>query len=189
MIRNASLLPGVVAGRFDFKGATSISMEIEAFAGPLGIEPPPGQTLNERLAGIFTELRRRAHPTLLVFDTYEAAGEAKDWVEGFLLPYLVPARWLRVVIVGQSVPTRAGSTWESVAAKTLTLQLPGPEDWLAYARANRGETIDLEFVTVAHQMAEGKSSVLASLLGPVYLFMDRGPNRAPTSGYVIWPCY
>ena len=166
MIRNAGFLPGVVSGRFDFKGTTSIG--VEAFAQPLGIEPPGGQTLNERLAGIFTELRRRAQPALLVFDTYEAAaGEVRDWIESVLLPYLVPARWLRVVITGQSVPTRAGSTWESVAASTLTLQLPGPEDWLAYGRANREEPLSLEFVTQVHQLGQGKSSVLASLLGPV----------------------
>lgn len=165
MIRNAGRLPGVVAGRFDFKGTTNIG--IEAFAQPLGIEPPPGQTLNERLAGIFTELRRRAQPALLVFDTYEAAaGEVKDWIESVLLPHLVSARWLRVVITGQSVPARAGSTWESVAAGTLTLQLPGPEDWLVYGRANREEPLSLEFVTQVHQLGEGKASVLASLLGP-----------------------
>lgn len=165
MIRNAGLLPGVVAGRFDFKGTTSIG--IEAFAQPLGIEPPAGQTLNERLAGIFTELRRQAQPALLLFDTYEAAaGEVKDWIENVLLPYLVPARWLRVVITGQSVPTRGGSTWESVAASALTLQVPGPEDWLAYGRANREEPLSLEFVTQVHQLGEGKASVLASLLGP-----------------------
>jgi hypothetical protein len=165
MIRNAGLLPGVVSGRFDFKGTTNIG--IEAFAQPLGVEPPAGQTLNERLAGISTELRRRKQPTLLVFDTYEAAaGEVKDWIESVLLPQLVPAHWLRVVITGQSVPARAGSTWESVAASTLTLQVPGPEDWLVYGRANRDETLSLEFVTQVHQLGEGKASVLASLLGP-----------------------
>jgi hypothetical protein len=165
MIRNAGLLPGVVAGRFDFKGTTNIG--IEAFAQPLGIEPPAGPALNEQLAKIFTELRRRAQPTLLVFDTYEAAaGEVKDRIESVLLPYLVPARWLRVVITGQSVPTRVGSTWESVAASALTLQLPGPEDWLAYGRVNREEPLSLEFVTQVHQLGEGRASVLASLLGP-----------------------
>jgi hypothetical protein len=166
MIRNAMGLPGVVSGRFDFKGTTNIGVEIEAFSGPLDIEPPAGQTLNERLSKIFAELRRRPRPTLLVFDTYEAAGEAKDWIEGVLLPHLVPARWLRVVIIGQSVPTRAGSTWESVAASALTLQLPGPEDWLAYGRANRGDIVDLAFVTRAHRLGDGKPSVLAGLLGP-----------------------
>ncbi len=172
MIRNAALLPGVVAGRFDFKGTTNMEVEIEAFSQPLGIEPPAGHTLNERLGRIFRELRRKAQPTLLVFDTYEAAGEAKDWIEGVLLPHLVPAGWLRVVITGQFVPARAGTTWESVAASTLTLQLPGPEDWLAYGRANRGDLVNLEFVTLAHRFGEGKASVLASLLGPVSLCMD-----------------
>jgi hypothetical protein len=166
MIRNAMMLPGVVSGRFDFKGTTNIGVEIEAFSQLLDIEPPAGQILNERLGKIFTELRRRAEPSLLVFDTYEAAGEAKDWIEGVLLPHLVSARWLRVAIIGQSVPTRAGSIWESVAAELVTLQLPGPEDWLAYGRANRGETVDLGFVMQAHQYADGKPSLLAGLLGP-----------------------
>ena len=166
MIRNAMLLPEVMSGRFDFKGTTNMGVEIEAFCRPLGIEPPTGQTLSERLAKIFTELRRRARPTLLVFDTYEAAGEAKDWIEGVLLPHVFSALWLRVVIIGQSAPTRVGSTWESVTAEPLTLQLPGPEDWLAYGRENRGEAVNLDFVTQAHQYADGKPSLLAGLLGP-----------------------
>jgi hypothetical protein len=166
MIRNAIPLPEVVSGRFDFKGTTSIGVELEAFSQPLDIEPPVGQTLSEQLAKIFTQLRRRALPALLVFDTYEAAGDAKDWIESVLLPHLVSARWLRVVIIGQSVPIRAGSTWESVAAGPLTLQLPGPEDWLAYGRINRGEMIDIDFVTQVHQYADGKPSLLAGLLGP-----------------------
>jgi hypothetical protein len=96
MIRNAMQLPEVVAGRFDFKGTTNIGVEIEAFSGPLGIEPPPGQTLSERLAKVFTELRKKGRPALLVFDTYEAAGEARDWVESVLLPHLVSSRAARV---------------------------------------------------------------------------------------------
>jgi hypothetical protein len=166
MIRNAMPLPDVVTGRFDFKGTTNIGIEIEAFSGPLGIEPPPGQTLSEQLAKVFAELRRRARPALLVFDTYEAAGDVKDWIESVLLLHLVSARWLRIVIIGQSVPIRAGSTWESVVAGPLTLQLPGPEDWLAYGRVNRGETVNLDFVTQVHQYADGKPSLLAGLLGP-----------------------
>ena len=39
MIRNAVRLPGVVSGRFDFKGTTNMGVEIEAFSRPLGIEP------------------------------------------------------------------------------------------------------------------------------------------------------
>jgi len=166
MIRNAVLLPGVVCGRFDFKGTTNMDVEIEAFSRLLDIEPPVGGALNEQLSKIFTELRRQACPTLLVFDTYEAAGEAKTWIEGVLLPHLVPAFWLRVVIIGQIVPTRVGSIWESVAASTVTLQLPGPADWLEYARINRGEAVNPEFVMQAHEFADGKPSLLAGLLGP-----------------------
>jgi len=167
MIRNAMLLPGVVSGRFDFKGTTNMSVEMEAFSRPLGVEPPSGRTLNERLAKVFTDLRRQARPTLLVFDTYEAAGEAKEWIESVLLPHLIPAAWLRVVIVGQSVPKRPGSIWESVVTGPVVLQLPGPVDWLEYGKANRSETLSLEFVTQVHQYAYGKPSVLAGLLGPV----------------------
>ena len=166
MLRNVMTLSGVVSGRFDFKGTTSIGVEVEAFCGPLEMEPPPGQTLNERLAKVFLELRRRARPTLLIFDTYEAAGDAKEWIERVLLPHLVSARWLRIVVIGQSVPNRIGSTWESVAGNTLTLRLPEPEDWLEYGRTNRGDTIDFEFVRQLHYHVEGKPSLLAGVLGP-----------------------
>src|SRR5262249_21485369 len=50
MIRNASALPGIRCGRFDFKGTANMGIEVEAFSRLLGIEPPPGTTLNERLA-------------------------------------------------------------------------------------------------------------------------------------------
>jgi hypothetical protein len=166
MIRNAMALPEVVCGRFDFKGTTSMDIEVEAFSRPLDVEPPAGQTLNERLGKIFTELRRRGRPTLLVFDTYEVAGQARDWIEGVLLPHVVSAHWLRVVVVGQTVPRRVGSTWESVAAPTMTLQVPGPEDWFEYGRARHGETLKFDFVEQAHRLAEGKAIVLAGLFGP-----------------------
>ena len=166
MFVNAMLMPGVRAGRFDFKGTTNMDVEIEAFSRPLDIEPPYGRTLSERLAKILTELGRRPRPTLLVFDTYEAAGEAKGWIEDVLLPHLVHSRWLRVVIIGQVAPVRVGSTWESIAAGPLTLQLPGPEDWLEYGQANRGESVSLDFVTLAHQYADGRPTLLAGLLGP-----------------------
>jgi len=166
MIRNASTLPGVGCGRFDFKGTANMGIEVEAFSRLLGIDPPPGNSVHERLARIFTELRRRASPTLLVFDTYEVAGEAKEWIEKVLLPHLVFAPWFRVVVLGQAVPACVGSTWESIAAGTLMLQLPGPEHWLEYGRTHRDETLELEFVTQAHRYADGKASVLAGLLGP-----------------------
>lgn len=166
MTRNAIGLGSVACGRFEFKGTTNMSVEVEAFSQFLGIEPPEGQTLNERLAKIFIELRRRAQPTVFIFDAYEAAGDAKDWIEGVLLQYLVSAAWLRVVVIGQSVPVRAGTTWESIAASTIRLGPPGLEDWFEYGRAHRGEEVDLDFVTKVHQSVDGKATVLAAILGP-----------------------
>jgi hypothetical protein len=166
MMRNALGLGGVACGRFELKGTTNMSVEVEAFSQALGIEPPEGQTLNERLGKIFSEMRRRARPTIFILDAYEAAGDAKDWIEGVLLQYLVSATWLRVVVIGQSVPTRAGTTWESIAANKITLRSPGPEDWFEYGRAYRGEEVDLNFVTKVHQNADGRATLLAAILGP-----------------------
>jgi hypothetical protein len=166
MLRNAMALRGVVCGRFDFKGTTTMAVEVEAFSQPLGIEPPEGQTVTERLGKIFVELRRRARPAVVIFDTYEAAGDAKGWIESVFLPYLVSAPWLRVVIIGQSVPLRAGTTWESVAASTITLRSPDPQHWFEYGRAHRGEEVDLNFVTQVHEYAGGRGSLLAGILGP-----------------------
>jgi hypothetical protein len=102
-----------------------------------------------------------------VFDTYEAAGEARDWIERVLLPHLGAASWLRVVIVGQSVPARGGTTWEPFAAPIITLQLPGPEDWYEYGRMNRpAEQFDLAFVAQVHRLVLGKPALLYGMLGP-----------------------
>jgi hypothetical protein len=150
----------------DFKGTVNMAVEVEALCQFLEIEVPAGGTLTEQLSRILTQLRRRAEPTVLIFDSYEAAGEARDWTERVLLPHAVSARWLRVVIVGQSVPARTDTTWEPISDKTLSLQAPRPEHWLEYGRANRGDTLDLTFVTQAHDYADGKASVLAQLLGP-----------------------
>jgi hypothetical protein len=166
MVQNAMTLPGVIAGRFDFKGSTDFDLEIEAFSQLLGIEPPAGHNLTERLARILTELRGRVRPTLLVFDTYEKSGPAKDWIEAVLLPHLMSARWLRVVVIGQSVPNRVGSIWSSIARGALTLQVPGPEHWLEYGRVHRDVNLKLDLVTDLHRLAEGKAFVLNTLLGP-----------------------
>jgi TIR domain len=167
MLRSAPDLPGVAFGRFDFKGTASLEVETEAFAGPLGIKPPTGQTLNERFMKILAELQERAQPTVLIFDTYEAAGESKGWIERVLLPRLVSVRWLRVVITGQSVPARVSSAWEGVAASTLILCPPSVKEWHAYGQENRDDNPSLALVKKLHKLSGGKPGLLASLLGPV----------------------
>lgn len=166
MARSAGSVPGVRCGRFDFKGTTDVDVELEAFTHVLDVDLPQGQTLAERLGHVLVQLRRRAQPTLLVFDTYEAAGAASAWVEGVLLSSLINWTWLRVVLIGQSVPSRLDTMWEFVAAPPTVLQPPGPQDWLDYGKAFRDPSLELSFVTQAHTLVGGKASLLAQLLGP-----------------------
>jgi len=167
MLANALRIPGLACGRFDFKGTTGMDAEVRAFVvQDLGVPlPPASPQLNERLGHILDELKRRARPTFVVFDTYEAAGEAQDWVEKQLLPSLIRATWLRVVIAGQRVPESAG-IWASVACPPLQLVPPPPADWFEYGKQHR-PGLTLAQVKIACGLARNKASLLAQLLGPV----------------------
>ena len=167
MLANGLLLPGLTCGRFDFKGTTNLDVELDAFVRSLRIDMPVAGLLTERLHAIFESLTRRAGPTLLVFDTYEAAGDAGEWVEQVLLQEAVRTGWLRIVIVGQRVPSRNGATWESIAAPTVTLQPLGPRDWFEYGRQHHSDKkITMELVTQVHQLVDGNAVLLAGVFGP-----------------------
>jgi hypothetical protein len=166
MLGNALGVFELACGRFDFKGTTDMDTEVRAFVQQLDVPvPATGLRLNDRLGHILDALKQRARPALLLFDTYEAAGEARDWVEQQLLPSLIRATWLRVVIVGQRVPESAGAIWEAVSSPLITLQPPPPEDWFLFGQQHKPE-ITLEFVRQAYQLCDGKASVLAELFGP-----------------------
>jgi hypothetical protein len=166
MLANAIPVSEMACGRFDFKGTTDMDAELRAFVQFLGVKlPPANPKLNERLTNILDELKQRAGPTLLIFDTYEHSGEAQDWVEKQLLPTLMRAPWLRVVIVGQFVPSAAGAIWASVAPEPLQLLPPPPADWFEYGKKHRPD-LTLQFVEMAVHHAANKASLLAQLLGP-----------------------
>jgi len=166
MLANAFRMPGLACGRFDFKGTTGMDAEVSAFVLQLGMDPPPANPrLNERLGHILDKLRRRARPAFVVFDTYEAAGEAEDWVEKQLLPSLIHATWLRVVIAGHRVPEWTG-IWAPVARTPLQLVPPPPADWFEYGKQYRPD-LKLAEVKSACRLACNKASLLAQLLGPV----------------------
>jgi hypothetical protein len=166
MLANALHIPGLACGRFDFKGTTGMDAEVDAFVQDLDVPAPPANPrLNARLGQILDELKKCARPALLIFDTYEAAGDAQDWVEKRLLPSLIRSTWLRVVIAGQRVPEFVGAVWASVACAPLRLVLPPPEDWLEYGK-QRDPALTLAFVVEACRVAENKASILAQLLGP-----------------------
>jgi hypothetical protein len=167
MLSNALRVPGLACGRFDFKGIIGMDVEVRAFVEDLDVPlPPVGPRLNERLGDILGALKRRAQPALLVFDTYESAGEAQDWVEKQLLPSLIRAIWLRVVIAGQRVPERTDAIWESVASPPITLKPPLPTDWFEYGKRYHPE-LSLADVEIACRFASDRGSLLAQLLGPV----------------------
>jgi hypothetical protein len=166
ILGNALRVPDLACGRFDFKGTTDMDAELRAFVQQLDVAlPSTGQRLNERLGHVLDALKRRAHPVLLVFDTYEAAGEAQDWMEKQLLSTLIRANWLRVVIAGQRVPDRASAIWESDAAPLITLKPPPPSDWLEYARQHHAD-LTLEDVEKICRLAANKASTLHQLFGP-----------------------
>ena len=167
MLNNALRIPGLACGRFDFKGLIDADAEVRAFVQfldvPLGLVSP---RLHERLGDIMNALRQRAQPALLVFDTYESAGEAQEWVEKQLLPSLIRATWLRIVIAGQRVPERVGTVWESVAFPPITLKPPQPTDWFEYGKRNRPELTLADVETIC-RLASDSASILAQLLSPV----------------------
>jgi hypothetical protein len=166
MLSNALRLPDLACGRFDFKGTIDMDAEVRAFVQDLGVPlPPVGPRLNERLGHILDALKQRARPALLVFDTYEAADKAQDWVEKQLLPSLIRATWLRIVIAGQRVPERSGAIWEADASPLITLKPPPPPDWFDYGKRHRPE-LTLAEVETACRLACDKASLLAQLLGP-----------------------
>jgi hypothetical protein len=167
MLANALHMSGLACGRFDFKGTTGMDAELRAFVQDLGVSRPPvNPQMNERLGHILDGLKRRALPAFLVFDTYEAAGEAQDWVEKQLLPSLIRATWLRVVIAGQRVPESAGAVWASAARAPLQLVPPPPSDWFEYGKQHR-PGLTMADVETACRLACNKAGLLAQLLGPV----------------------
>ncbi len=166
MLANALRVPELACGRFDFKGTTSLDAEVRIFIQDLGVPLPPASTqLSDRLGRTLDELKQRARPTFLVFDTYEAAGDARDWVEKQLLPCLIRTTWLRVVIAGQRVPEFSGAVWASAARAPLDLVPPPPTDWFEYGKQHR-PNLKLADVKTACRLACNKASLLAQLLGP-----------------------
>jgi hypothetical protein len=168
MLANSLAMPDIACGRFDFKGTTGVDAEVSAFVQELGVPAPPlNPRLSERLGHLLGALKQRAHPTLLIFDTYEMAGEAQDWIEKQLLPCLIRATWLRVVVVGQKLPDFTAVVGPAGVRPILQLVPPPAEDWFDYGRQHRASLTLAEVETVC-RLASHKASLLAQLLGPTY---------------------
>lgn len=157
---------GFACGRLDFKGTIGIEAQVYQFAHDLRIETPssPAGT-TAKLSYILRALLAARRPALLIFDTFEAAGDADPWVHDHLLIALIRAPLLRVVVAGQRVPARGGMPWDAETAPSIVLGPISPEDWLEYGRAHRSD-VTLDFVRQVHRYCHGRPSVLAQLLGP-----------------------
>lgn len=140
--------------------------EVQVFVQDLGVPvPAPNPRLYERLREILITLKQQACPTLLIFDTYEMAGDAQDWVEKQLLHSLIRSTWLRVVIAGQKVPDSIGAVWAAVAHPTIRLVTPQPADWFHYATQHRPD-LTLSDVETAVRLTRNKPTLLDQLFRP-----------------------
>jgi hypothetical protein len=160
-------LPQIACGRFDFKGTTDTDAAVRIFIQHLGVPLPPANLpLHERLLHIFVSLKRNI-PTVLIFDTYEAASvTAQNWVEKELLPSIIRSGWLRIIVVGQLVPEPHGTIWEQNSLPILDLKSPQPADWFEYSRQYRND-LTLSDVEAGCLLARNKASILAHLFGPL----------------------
>ncbi len=159
-LRNAlRFLPDCRCGRFDFRGTSDVEGGLTAFVQHLGVAVPAMGNLAARLTAILEALAKKEQPTLLIFDTYESAGEADRWVRETLLNRLLRAPWLRVITAGQTHPGSAGE------ATIIKLTAPTLDDWQAYASENR-KSVTLDYVKQTHDLCGGSAALLASIFGP-----------------------
>jgi len=85
-LRNGVRIPHLTCARFDFKGSTDMDSLLQAFAARLNVPAPPAGTgISSQLGNVLSSLKKVAGPTLLVFDTFELAGEAERWMNETLL--------------------------------------------------------------------------------------------------------
>ena len=165
-LANSFKIDGLSRGRFDFKGSSDMDNELRNFTGTLKVKMPgPQASVSAQLADIFASLEAIARPTLLIFDTFERAGAADLWLKDNLLLSVLGAQWLRVIVIGQSVPARTGEPWAQVSAPPIKLQPPTAEEWFEYGQPHNAN-LTLDFVRQAHNITGGKSSVLNQLCGP-----------------------
>lgn len=164
LLANAFRMSGIACGRFDFKGGSGLNIELERFSDHLGIPAPRTSDLCQGLSEILRAVNERRQPTLLLFDTFEQAGAAEDWLQQSLMMSLLRHDHLRVVIAGQAVLPTLGKPWATSVLGPMELGDPTPDDWFTYGAPHK-PGLTLDFVRQAHQFASGNAKLLAQLLG------------------------
>lgn len=170
LLGNVLRLPGLSCGRLDLKGGIRLQDEFGRFASHLGLPAPAAGRITEGLAEILRALLARTRPTVIILDTYEAAGEeVQDWISKSLLVSLIPptVTHLRVVVAGQTAPRRQLAPWATEAHGPIELDAPSADDWYAYAQQNRPD-VTRDFVAQLYTVCQGRSPLLAEVLGPTH---------------------
>jgi hypothetical protein len=164
-LKNALQIEHLRCGRFDFKGSADIETILPSFVQNLGVNIPKASGgVTGPLGEIITELTRDPRPTLLIFDTFEQAGKAEQWIEVVLLG-LMRAPWMRVVIVGQKVAPSIDQVWSDFSAPEVVLKQPSAQEWFEYGRRHDPD-ITLGEVEFVLKKSQGRAGMLAQLLGP-----------------------
>lgn len=158
------------SGRLDFKGGAQLDAEITAFASDLGVSIPSMKVgLSGQLPQILLEIKsRRKIPTLLIFDTFEMAGEAGEWLAKNMVRILERCTLLRIVVAGQTLPDIDQIDSAGIVGPILELEPPTPHDWLQYGKssAKKAKDLNLRNVKLMHKLANGQPAILSHLLGP-----------------------
>jgi hypothetical protein len=159
----------LACGRLDLKSGADLDDEFVRFVLHLGVDETvravAGASPRVRLDAVFSALRTRARPTLLLFDTFEQGGEWTRWIEEYALLATPRAAWLRLLVAGQHVPRPAGTAWESRAAPIIQLQPLGWEPWYQFGKRYRPD-LTPEFIQQVHSLSNANHSLLSQLLSP-----------------------
>lgn len=165
LLANAFRMSGIACGRFDFKGISALGIELERFSDHLDIPAPKTSDLCQGLSEILRAVNERRQPTLLLFDTFEQAGAAEDWLQQSLMMSLLRHDHLRVVIAGQTVLPTLSKPWATAVLGPIELTDPTPDDWFNFGKLNNKPGITLDAVHQVYAWAKGDSKMLAQLLG------------------------
>lgn len=151
-------------GRLDFKGTMGLEAELDALRLHLDLAPAKASTLIGGLTRVIGDLTARPRPSLLLFDTFEAAGDAEaQWLEEILLPKLPALPQLRVIVAGSTVPRTLSA--RSIC-RHIDLTPPRVVDWFEYGRRNGKDDFDLAFVEKVHGLCDGRPEALVCIFGP-----------------------
>jgi hypothetical protein len=156
----------LACGRFDLKGVAELDREFSTFVTNLDVDSLPvvmtDGELRVRLDAVLTALTTRSKPTLLIFDTFDVPSKVTEWLKDKVLLRLPRAPWLRLVIVGQKVPSSGGTAWADFATH-VELHQPTWEDWYRYGKA-WGKNLDEDFVRKLFDAVKGQPALLDQVL-------------------------